>query len=1227
MHLKRLQLHGFKTFADKTEIDFSQGVTAVVGPNGSGKSNIADAILWVLGEQKASAIRGSSAKDVIFSGSDKRRPMGMAEVSLTVDNSDGKLGVEFAEVTITRRAYRTGEGEYFINKVPCRLKDIYELFLDTGVGREAYSLVNQSEIDAVLSVNPEDRRGLFEEAAGIKKYRVKKREAIRKLDSTETNLQRVRDILGEIDGRIEPLKLEAERATHYNRLKERLHKIESTLLIVDLRYADAELNAVRRAKLSEQEKAESQEEEILNARVAAAELADLLAEADLELEVCRETFQKALSEAERSESARALAAQRVAGLEASLGLLAQELESLAARRERIRTEMTEAQTELAGAHNAEGGHKSQVTEQQARLQELNQKINELGRQAERRRQEANALARQHAARQADLARAEARVNELEAGLPGLQEEADRLMTLAAQRSEEAQSTREAVTTAKAHLDEVETALATARQSNDSTRQALHQTQQERHSLHSKVVSLGSRLRALQDLENAQEGYYQGVKAVMDAVKRGHLQGNYKVVADAFSIPSGYEVAFETALGGSVQDIITDRETEAKAAISYLHESQRGRATFLPLDRMRPSGNLDLGRANGMRGVLGAALDLIKFDAKYSPALENLLGRVIICDDLDSASECSRVARGWSRIVTMTGEVVSPSGALTGGRQQGRNAGQLLGRKTEIASLSKDLKTCEDEEERCQKRLTDLEEAREQFELGLGEAQAQKQAAQLAANEAVRKSEFAVGESRRITEQAEQAKRKAETAQSTLAQAKAQAATATEALQAAGLQTADADDVIASEAQLVANLTAERDALNSEVTNARIGLATQSEKVSNLNRTLRTAQSEFDQVERQLAHKQEQSKQAADEREALVAQSAVRDADVVRAAETKVKAQDELQQRTETRHTLFEQSKEASQALRDVEEARAAALEIIHKSELKEARLDMQRTQLAVRLLEEYEMEAEDAIALAEDPEVTDGSPQEVGRLRRELKGMGDVNTGAIEEYEEVSTRFEFLTTQRADLEEAREKLLAAIKDIDDSTREVFLETFKAVGVAFNELFTRLFRGGHTDLVLTKPDDILETGIDIMVQPPGKKRQNLALLSGGERALTAAALLFAFLKIKPSPFVVMDEVDAPLDGANVERFAELLSEFGERSQFIIITHNPTTMEAAPMWYGITMQEPGISRVLSMHVPHIDPDPNGTNGNGRGKNGKNGSANGNGHAHANGNGHVPELAAVG
>ncbi|MGO8672588.1 MAG: chromosome segregation protein SMC [Capsulimonadaceae bacterium] len=1184
MHLKRLYLRGFKTFADKTTIDFSQGVTAVVGPNGSGKSNVADAILWVLGEQKASAVRGTSAKDVIFSGSDRRRPMGMAEVSLTVDNSDGTLPVEFSEVTITRRAYRTGEGEFFINKVPCRLKDIYELFLDTGVGREAYSLVNQSEIDAVLSVNPEDRRGLFEEAAGIKKYRVKKREALRKLDATDQNLQRVRDILGEIEERIEPLRQEAERAGQYLRLRDRLRQIETNLLIVDLRSADTELSAARRAREAERERVAEQEDAILAARARTADLTDALAAAEKTLDEVRGQHQQAISDAERAESRRALAAQRVAGLEASLGLHAQEIETLGARRERLLGEIAQVSAELDGAALAQSEVQARSAEKQETLLALTGRIADLTRHVERRRAEASALARQHAARQADLARAEARVAEMEAGLPALQAESKRLEALAMQAREEAELAATAIVSARDELATAEQGFAAAREAHDNARRTVHAIQQEQHDLHAKAVSLGSRRRALKDLEDAQEGYYAGVKAVTDAVRRGKLSGKYTVVADAFTIPAGYEVAFETALGGSVQDIVTGTEAEAKAAIHYLYESRLGRATFLPLDRLRPSrDSLDLGRAAGMRGVVGAALDLISFDSYFRPALEVLLGRVFVCEDLDSATEASRVARGWSRIVTMTGDIVSPSGALTGGRQAGRAAGQLLGRKTEIAGLARELQAADAAEIACRERLAAAERGRDVAESGLADRQSAREAAQLAVNESVRKSEFSVSQSRRAADQLDQILRRVDTSQIALARAREHAAAAAEAMQSAGLETADADDAMAAETQLIAKLTAERESLQADATSARVDLATQSEKVLSLTRALRGARADLDLVEGQQAQKAEQSRVAHEEREDLLARSAVRDSEVERAADELVRTRDRLKQQTELRQGLAGDAREAAAGLRRLEDAHAAALEVIHKSDLRETRLEMQRTQLAGRLMEEYEMDAADAIALDKDPEVTDGSPQEVSRLRRELRLMGDVNTGAVEEYDEVSGRFDFLTEQQGDLEGARGKLLDAIKDIDDSTRQVFFDTFQAVGAAFNEIFTRLFRGGRTDLVLTDPEDILETGIDIMVQPPGKKRQNLQLLSGGERALTAAALLFAFLKVKPSPFCVLDEVDAPLDGANVERFSELLAEFGLRSQFIIITHNPTTMEAAPVWYGITMQEPGISRVLSMQAP--------------------------------------------
>ncbi len=614
MRLKKLQLQGFKTFAERTEIEFSEGVTAIVGPNGSGKSNIGDSILWVLGEQKASALRGAKASDVIFAGSEGRKASGMAEVSLTVDNSDGGLPVEFSEVTITRRAYRTGEGEFFLNKVPCRLKDIYELFLDTGVGREAYSLVNQGQIDAVLSVNAEDRRGLFEEAAGIKKYRVKKRETLRKLEATEANLLRVRDIQSEIVARVEPLRQQAERAERHLTLKDRLRAIESSLLIVDLRFADYEMTEARQAREEDQAAVAKHAARIASAEVRAQGIAQHLADAEATLEACRLAHGSAATAAERAESGRALAAQRVDGLAQSLRLLHAERGELGERRERLVRQVADLEAELADARTEELSLRAQVAERQAAWQALSDQMAHLTRQADRRRAEALALARQQAGREADLARAQARVAELEAALPGLREEAARTEANARDLQAEAQSARDAVEAAKATLAGSETALTDALAKRDGARQAAQAAQARVNAAASASVALSTRLRTLQELEAAQEGYFAGVKAVFEAKKHDALRGDFTVVADSFQTPAGYETALETALAASLQDIITDTEEAAKAAIAYLHEHRAGRATFLPLNRMRPSRDtLDLGRAQGLTGVHGAVLDIVSFD--------------------------------------------------------------------------------------------------------------------------------------------------------------------------------------------------------------------------------------------------------------------------------------------------------------------------------------------------------------------------------------------------------------------------------------------------------------------------------------------------------------------------------------------------------------------------------------------------------------------------------------
>ncbi len=1182
MRLKTLQLHGFKTFAERTEIAFSEGVTAVVGPNGSGKSNLGDAILWVLGEQKASALRGSKAQDVIFAGTDRRKATGLAEVSLTVDNSDGTLPIGFAEVTITRRAYRTGEGEFFLNKVPCRLKDIYELFLDTGVGRNSYSLVGQSQIDAVLSADPAERRGLFEEAAGIKKYRVKKRDALRKLEATDANVHRVSDILADMDERMEPLRLQAERAEKFHALRSRLRAIETNLLVTDLRFADFELTTVRHSREAEAEALGKHAARLTTAELKAQSIAQNLADAEAQWETCRLNHQVALSAAERAAAQFALAQQRGEGLQASLRLLEQEREELASREDQLRRRLAETEAELADARQSEAPCAAVVADLQAKGGELNARLAELTRQSDRRRAETVALARQQAARQSEAARMEARAAELAAHLPVLQADVERFAQTANEAARDGEELAAAGEDARAALEKAAAHLAEAVAARDTASRNFHDAQQSAEEARGNLLALSTRLRALQELDDAQEGYFAGVKAVFEAARHHALPQNFTVVADALQVPSGYELAFETALAASVQDIIADTEADAKAAIAYLYEHRLGRATFLPLDRMRPvRETLDLGRQRG-NGVRGPALDIAAFDERFRPALDVLLGRVVVCETLDDALRAAQAARGWNRIVTLTGEIVLPTGALSGGRQQGRTA-NLLGRKTEIATLREDGRAQDATVSEAQAALADARRALETADTAVNEAQAARQSAQAAVTETARRAEHAAAELRRAQDAHAQAVRRTETAQQALVQARADATHALSLLATGDAQTADADDLQASETAAFHAFAAARDGVQGDLTTARIALATTAEAVSNLSRALRTVQLEFAGVAEQSLRKARQQQSAQDEYERLVAQAAARDAESVRAAAALQDAQAALDAQAQARQLLLQQSYEASAALRVLNEARAGALDAIHKHEVREARLSAQHEQLALRLLNEYDMTAAEALALPEDPEITSGTPQEVARLRRDLRAMGEVNTGALEEWEQTRARHEFLTAQKDDLDQARAKLLAAIKEIDEATRDVFLETFRAVGDAFSRLFARLFGGGTTELALTDPADLLETGIDVFAQPPGKKRQSLSLLSGGERALTAAALLFAFLEVKPSPFCVLDEVDAPLDGANVERFADLLREFGTRSQMIIITHNATTMEAAPLWYGVTMPEPGVSRVLSLQVP--------------------------------------------
>ena len=1188
MQLKKLQLLGFKTFADKTEIHIDSGLTAIVGPNGSGKSNIVDALLWVLGEQNPRLMRGTSAQDVIFNGTDKRKPLGMAEVRLTVDNSDKTLPINFAEVTITRRVYRSGESQYLLNNSPCRLKDIVELFLDTGVGKGAYSFVSQSEIDAVLSAKAEDRRELFEEAAGIKKYRVKKREALRKLESAETNLNRIRDIIHELEAQREPMAEQAQQARRYLLLEERLHEIEVGLLVAELKRADYQLFAGKTEREEDQANLLKFDAELARLERTGEEVGGRLAQTESEMDAVQQAQQSAVSRVERTESALVLMSERGATAEKNQERFAAELAEIAARITELRNHIELDRADLVEAEASETTQRSAWAAQQAALKELEAAVQDAIRQTEARQGERIRLAQERASREAALRSAHERLADIGARRERMERDSNalnatlvevetRMETAIATRDErDGQRKQHAENRSKveAHQKELQAEQSANRISLDASRR--------------QQAEQSARLNTLTELQDSHEGFYQGVRAVLNAKKKGQIRGHFEAVVDLLTVPEPYRVAVEVALGGSLQDVVTETEAEAKSGIQWLKENRAGRATFLPLPLLRVGNTLEPQRHGGtedarkVNEVIGVGSELVSFEPKYAKVAEMLLGRVLVVPNMDAAIAVSRKRSGWSKIVTLEGELLTPGGALTGGSLQGKGA-HLVGRKGEMDDLRTALPKTKAEVE----RLNHLFDSNVVI---LQKLEAERN--ELVREESRLSSELAAAESARAGAERELARLERERDERTVSLAHLQAQIAAlqtdaeklaAALEAGQAENHSADDALAALNEESRNLISRRDECRQRAVALEVEVSRLREKREGLTRTLATDRAALADLEIQQTQKAQQKlaaqtagSEAVGERERLVAglEEAKQHLAAVEADFAKWK---------ERRQTLLAESFEINGATKDLMQKRADVTKNLHEVELRLARLEVQQAQATERLQDEYNISREDALARPDDTSVDKNTAMEVGRLRRELRGMGQVNTGAVVEYERLTERYEFLSGQRSDLDKGRAALLETIAEIDESTRGVFMETFDAVRVEFDKLFTRLFEGGTTKLILTDPDDLLETGIEVIAQPPGKKPQSLSLLSGGERALTATALLFAFLAVKPSPFVLLDEVDAPLDGANVEKFTNLIKEFSERSQFLLITHNPVTMEAAPTWYGVTMKEAGVSSILSYRVP--------------------------------------------
>ncbi|MGD8237207.1 MAG: chromosome segregation protein SMC [Armatimonadota bacterium] len=1182
MYLKSLELHGFKTFAQKTVFDFGPGITAIVGPNGVGKSNIADAVMWVLGEQSMKTLRSSSARDVIFAGTDGRRPLGLAQVSLTVDNSDGSLPIDFSEVTVSRRIFRSGDTEYRLNKAKCRLRDILELFLDTGIGKQAYSVLTQGQVDLVLSLRGEDRRELLDEVAGVQKYRRRRRETMRKLEGTEANIVRLNDIVAELTSQREPLAREAERAREHKQLTEELHGLELALLV-----AEHQRHRERLGRFAHEHQVA--EADVAGTRAQVSKLATEHEKLQTQTATVAEKLQRLRdeatrneSQAERADAEKALAEERLRSLNERRELLKQRI---AASRRRVQS-LGEQADGMRGEQEERG---QAAADARARLAEVEERMAQARAAAQERTDAVEELRQRHMDLAGQAVAAQSEKQSLEALEDELTERSRRIGARLERLRENRDALKDKLGSVREELDHTEQALDALQSATTDDRRALLAAQklaaeqdEKRTVMERYVSSLESTLTILREVVACTDGAGNGVAAVLKAREEGKLSGLQGPIADLIEVAERYELAIEAALGDRLHWLIADGHEEAIRAVQFLKQTRQGRATFLALATLAPmSSPVSATLAGAEEGVVGLASRLIKFPRHLRRVFDLLLGDVIVTADLEVAQRLHKRHLASARFVTLMGERLEKGGVIAGGLQP-EGSRSAVGRARDIAALEQELEIARPSLRRMQRitdacvtemtRLTEFVEKREAEIVALqgtcaGMARdADHLSAQLTQIEESLQVLGRDGDATeaRLQETKQEQQERGEDARRLQAEADAMGADVEAAQQAIGESREAAD----SESDELTTFRVALAEAEEQVRSSDSALERLQEQVAELAQEAEQAEAELtglDDTEEQIrAAAQEQETTAAGKREA--------------AADVRAK----LLEQEEAVRTLNEQMEEVAASRSGLQESLEGLQNRVHRAELGRAREEAELNHIRERLQEAYELTPDDAARHC----TADIKRREVSRQVRDLKArlrdMGVVNVGAIEEYERLKAREDFLVGQREDMEKAKADLLEIMQQIDEATTGAFMEAFGAVAREFDGLFKELFGGGRTELVLTDPENVLETGVEVIVQLPGKRQQNLLLLSGGERALTATALLFAMMKVRPSPFCVVDEVDAALDDENIQRFARVLREFARDSQFIVITHNKGTMEVADRLVGVTMGEPGISTSIAVEL---------------------------------------------
>ncbi len=1187
MYLKALEIQGFKSFPDKTVLSFGEDITAVVGPNGSGKSNISDAIRWVMGEQSTKALRGAKMEDVIFSGTEKRKGLGFAEVSLVIDNSEHIFTLDVSEVMITRRYYRSGESEYYINRRSVRLKDVNELFMDTGLGREGYSIIGQGKIDEILSVKSADRREIFEEAAGISRFRHRKEEAERKLARTDENLVRINDKIDELELQVEPLRVQSEKAKKFLIFRDELRMLEVSVWMEQLeklRATSIKVQTDYENAVRQKEEAQRQVERLY---AAAESFSEQMRGKDVQADAIRLEIARVETDANECENA--------------INLIKNNIRNNLENAERIRSEM-EAQEGRAGSITA------QITERRERLDAVAAEMETIRTQIARKAAEAEALANnagtladelESLRQKADLENSSAA--EARALLAALAAAAQELLDREETVSKELITLEERVQEAAGSLKAVSGELEEAKDERDGLSNIISgyemrlqgrqkkaaDAERKQVDLKMQENNLNSRIHMLSEMEKMYEGYSKAVKVVMSDAERGTLHGIHGPVAGLIHVPDQYAVAIETALGGAMQHIVVDTEEHGKAAIQYLKRRDAGRATFLPLSAIRPA-NFQDGKVVDEKGIVGLGDELIQFDAKYQKIFSNLLGRVVIAQDMDVAIATARKYGHRFKIVTLDGQVLNAGGSMTGGSTS-RSAG-ILSRANELERLREQLEKLVEERKGADRTL---EEARR--ELTAANYEMETAVAQRREHEdAVLKLEERVTAAR---DQVRELEERRDTLQAELEQIRARAAqTESDTAQAKNRITQLEGTAAALRAEAEGKAKGQSD-LQEKMTAINADLAAASARMAALEgerMASEQAMAELEGLRRDMdgdrasqAGMMEQFKQSNETLEAEIMEKQT----ALQALRARIQEQNDSIRRLNEEKLALEA--ERNKADKDSRDKNAELLNMereVSVLEQKKLSATMEEKQILDKLWETYELSHEAARQQRVELENEREAKRRIGELKRSIAGLGNINLDSIEEYQRVNERYTYLTEQRDDVQGAKTELEGIIAKITEEMRVIFAEQFKTIQTAFAQTFLELFGGGKAALELEDPDDILNCGIEIKAQPPGKKLTTISLLSGGERAFVAIALYFAILKVRPTPFCVMDEIEAALDDANVVRFARYMRQMSDKTQFIVITHRRGTMEEADVLYGVTMQEQGISRMLTINLNDVEKELN-------------------------------------